>query len=415
MSLPRLLAGTRPGAPLPRAEHLAVHGPCPRGDSELLERVNAAGLRGRGGASFPTAVKLRSVAERPGRRFVLVNGAEGEPMSAKDRVLMQLAPHLVLDGALLAAEAIGASRVVVAVRDEATAALGAMRGAVAERSLERRVSLRPVPSVYLAGEESALIRHLNGGPVKPTVVPPLPFERGLRRQPTLVLNPETLAHLALIARHGPDWFRELGTPEHTGSALVTVTGAVGLPGVQEIACGTPLDSVLAHAGGPSEPLRAVLVGGFHGTWIDAEEIPSVALDDHGLTAFGATLAAGVIVALGESSCPAQELAQTMRWLAAQSAGQCGPCANGLPALADAVTAIAGGHAPPDALGRLDRWSAQIVQRGACHLPDGAVRFLATGRRVFAAELEEHGRHGPCFACRRLTTLATGPATRRAAA
>jgi len=97
-----------------------------------------------------------------------------------------------------------------------------------------------------------------------------------------VLNPETLAHLALIARHGPDWFRELGTPEHTGSALVTVTGAVGLPGVQEIACGTPLDSVLAHAGGPSEPLRAVLVGGFHGTWIDAEEIPSVALDDHGL-------------------------------------------------------------------------------------------------------------------------------------
>jgi NADH:ubiquinone oxidoreductase subunit F (NADH-binding) len=415
MSLPRLLAGTRRGQPLSTGDHLAVHGPMPRGDVALLERVGAAGLRGRGGASFPTAVKLRSVAEQPGRRFVLVNGAEGEPMSAKDRVLAQLAPHLVLDGALAAAEMVGAQRIVVAVRDDAAPAIAALRGASAERSLGRRVSVRPVPSAYLAGEESALIRHLNGGPLQPQLVPPLPFERGLKRQPTLVVNPETVAHVALIARRGPGWFRELGTEDQPGSALVTVSGAVARPGVQEIGCGTSLSSVLAHAGGASEPLRAVLVGGFHGTWIAAEEIPSLTLDDRGLATHGASLAAGVIVALGESACPVQELAQTMRWLAAESAGQCGPCANGLPALAEMTSAIAAGAAPADALGRLDRWSAQIVQRGACHLPDGAVRFLASGRRVFATELEEHARLGPCSACQRLTTLTTGSSAGRIAA
>jgi NADH:ubiquinone oxidoreductase subunit F (NADH-binding) len=403
VSLPRLLA------------HGDVHGPRPPGDARLIDSVEAAGLRGRGGASFPTAVKLRSVAQQPGQRAVLVNGAEGEPMSAKDRVLMRNAPHLVLDGALLAAEAVGASKVTVAVRSESVGALMAMRQAVNERTLRGRVAVRPVPPAYLAGEESALIRHLDGGPVKPRTVPPLPFERGLGRRPTLVSNPETLAHLALIARHGPGWFRELGSPEHPGSALVTVCGAVPRPGVQEIACGTLLRDVLTVAGGPAERLRAVLVGGFHGTWIAADEIPSVTLDDHGLTAFGATLAAGVIVVLGESACPVQELARTMTWLAAQSAHQCGPCSNGLPALAELVGALARGAAPAGSFARLDRWSAQVSGRGACHLPDGAIRFLASGRRVFAAELEDHAKRGPCAACMRPPTLATAPPTRSAAA
>jgi NADH:ubiquinone oxidoreductase subunit F (NADH-binding) len=276
------------------------------------------------------------------------------------------------------------------------------------------VRITSVPVAYLAGQESALIRFLDGGPLRPTVVPPLPLERGLGRRPTLVHNPETLAQLALISRHGPAWFRQIGTDAHPGSALVTVCGAVVRPGVQEIACGTPLDIVLAGAGGPTERLRAVLVGGYHGTWISADAIPSVRMDD-GLARLGGTLAAGVIVALGESSCPAQELAQTMRWLADQSAHQCGPCSNGLPSIAQLISAMVEGQGPPDCRQRLARWSSHVTGRGACHLPDGAMRFLASGLRVFASELTDHELRGPCAACRRPTTLVVAPLGRRAAA
>lgn len=394
MTLPRLLAGTRPGRPLSLAEHLDRHGRCPPDVSGLIESVERAGLRGRGGASFPAAVKMRSVARRRGPRALLVNAAEGEPMSAKDAVLLQSAPHLVLDGALAAAGAVGARSVVIAIPADADATRDALQRAIGERSASRRVRLERVPVAYLAGEESALIAYLGGRPLKPAVVPPRPADRGLRRRPTLVQNPETLAHVALIARHGPEWFREVGTHAHPGSALVTVSGAVVAPGVREMACGAPLASVL---GGALEPLRAVLVGGCHGVWIGAEEIEALTLD-------GGRLGAGVVVALGRSACPARELARTMAYLAGQSAGQCGPCFNGLPAIADLLVAMVAGRAPRDARRRLERWSGVLPGRGACHLPDGAVRLLESGLRVFGAELAAHEREGPCLACRRRPAL-----------
>jgi NADH:ubiquinone oxidoreductase subunit F (NADH-binding) len=412
MTLPRLLAGVREDRPLTLAEHLDVHGPLPPAGPELVDAVERAGLRGRGGASFPTAVKLRSVARRNGPRAILVNAAEGDPMSAKDRVLLQSAPHLVIDGAMAAAAAVGAHSVAIAVPEDAAAARAALQRAIGERQTNRRLQVAAVPVAYLAGEESALIAHLNGGPLKPTVVPPRPAERGLRRRPTLVQNAETLAHVALIARHGPDWFQEAGTRAQPGSTLVTVSGAVRRPRVLEIACGAPLASVL---GGAPEPLRAVLVGGCHGVWIPAEAIASATLDDIGLSRHGGVLGAGIVVALGRSACPAQELARTIGWLAEQSAGQCGPCRNGLPALAELLAAMAAGRAPRDARRRLERWSRDLPGRGACHLPDGAVRLLASGVRVFAAELAAHERHGPCPACRRHPTLSLSGAHRRAAA
>ena len=256
-----------------------------------------------------------------------------------------------------------------------------------------------MPVAYLAGEETALIAFLDGRPLRPTTAPPRPFERGLRRRPTLVQNPETLAHIALIDRHGPAWFRQVGTRDHPGSALVTVTGAVGLPGVQEIACGATLSSVLAAAGDALEPLRAVLVGGCHGVWIAGDELETVTLDDVALARHGGGLGAGVIVALGQSACPAQELAHAIGYLAEQSAGQCGPCSNGLPAIAELLAAAVAGRALPGAHRQLERWSRDLPGRGACHLPDGAVRVLRSGMRVFARELAAHER-GPCRACGR---------------
>jgi NADH:ubiquinone oxidoreductase subunit F (NADH-binding) len=405
MSASRLLRGARADRPLSLVEHETIHGPMPAGTAGLIDAVERAGLRGRGGASFPTAVKLRAVASARGPCSVLVNAAEGEPMSAKDRVLLGAAPHLVLDGALAAAEAVGARRIVIAIREESARAVMAMEHAIAERGA-RRCTVAAVPTAYLAGEESALIRHLGGGPLKPTVVPPRPAERGLRRRPTLVQNPETLAHLALIARHGPAWFRQAGTASDPGTTLVTVSGAIVRPGVQEIPVGTPLPKVLEGAGGTTEPLRAVLMGGYHGAWISADAIDQITLDDDRLAARGARLAAGVVVALGISSCPVRELVAVMSWLSAQSARQCGPCSNGLPAIAGLLEAMSGARAAPGGRELLHRWGAQLPGRGACRLPDGAVGFLSSWLERFGSELAEHERLGPCHRCRRPTVLAT---------
>lgn len=411
--LPRLLAGVRPGRALTLAEHAARLGtPAEaahrRGD--LIDAVEAAGLRGRGGAAFPTAVKLRAVAQARRGRALVVNGAEGEPLSAKDRVLLELAPHLVLDGALLAAEAVGARDVVIAVKRSAVAAREAVAGALAERGDTRRVRLEAIPDGYVAGEESALLHGLNGGPAKPTLVPPRPHERGLGRRPTLVSNVETLAHVALIARHGAAWFRRLGTPEHPGSALVTLAGAVERPGVYEVALGTPIARVIAGAGGQAAPARAVLVGGYYGSWLTARALASTTLDDASLRTRGAALGAGVIVALPADACPVAEVARVVGWMAGESAGQCGPCVHGLDAIAGAVESLAAGTGRREVLKRLERWSGQVEGRGACHHPNGVVRFLRSALAVFAGELEDHRRNGPCEACgaRPVLTLPDAP-------
>ena len=244
--LPRLLAGLRPNAPLSLEEHIVRHGPLPatrRGD--LIAAVEASGLRGRGGAGFPTGQKLRAVVTGRGRPVVVVNATEGEPVSGKDKVLLRHAPHLVLDGAAAAAAALGARQTLIAVAAGAAAEQAALSQAIAARKrhgVDGRTSLTlvAVPDGFVTGEETALVDFLNGGSGKPTFKPPRPFERGVGGAPTLVHNAETLAHMALIARFGPAWFRQIGTPAEPGSALLTVSGAVRRPGVHEVALGSPL-------------------------------------------------------------------------------------------------------------------------------------------------------------------------------
>src|SRR5581483_3040237 len=205
--------------------HLDVHGPVPeprparRGQAgELIAEVERAGLRGRGGAGFPTALKMHAVIgarRRPGGRTVVINAVEGEPASVKDRTLVESVPHLVLDGAALAARAVSAGEVVLCVSERAVeTADAALRACSERRALRERVSLRvvAVPDGYVGGQESALVHFLNGGPAKPTFTPPMIFEQGVHGRPTLLSNAETFAHVALIARHGAGWFRELGTP-----------------------------------------------------------------------------------------------------------------------------------------------------------------------------------------------------------
>ena len=400
-ALPRLLLGVRDDRrPAMLHEHLDRYGPIGEANrgGQLIAALDESGLTGRGGAGFPVGDKLRAVAGSRGRPFVLVNGAEGEPASGKDRALLATVPHLVLDGAVLAAETLGAREVIVAVRAGATTARSAVAASV--NALLRttgapRISIRiaDVPTGLVAGEETALINFLNGGRPKPTFTPPRPFERGVARAPTLVQNVETFAHIGLIARFGSEWFRELGTSAEPGSTLVTVSGAVRRPGVHEVALGTPLTTVVDEAGGLKAPVSAFLVGGYFGTWLRSEDCSSLRLLDADLAQHGASLGARAIVALPRDTCALGEVARVTRYLADESAGQCGPCVNGLAAIADGVERLASGVG--DDRARLERWVDVVRGRGACKHPDGATRFVASALAVFAAEVETHLRYGRC--------------------
>ena len=398
----RLLAGRARSLP----QHLELHGEAPvlaRGEGpELIDWVARADLRGRGGAGFPTATKLAAVADAGRGPIVVANGAEGEPASAKDRRLLEWSPHLVLDGALLAAQAVGAGQILLCVRQGAVEAFESARVAIVEREAQRMlpvpIELVVTPNSYLAGEESALVRFLNGGPAKPTFVPPRPFERGVARRPTLVQNVETLAHLGLIARYGPTWFREAGTEREPGTALVTLSGAVSAPGVYEIELGTSLRELLVAAGGATAPVRAVLVGGYFGSWIELGVARDLVLHEEHLRPLGGGLGSGVIAVLPQQACGVAESARVLRYLAAEAAGQCGPCTYGLAAIAGAFAEMAKGQASPTVDEDLARWNQLVHGRGACHHPNGAVRFAASAIAVFAEEFEQHRKHGPCPGC-----------------
>jgi NADH:ubiquinone oxidoreductase subunit F (NADH-binding) len=392
-ALPRLLAGDSDGAPTTLSAHLALHGPLPSPGSALIAELEQAGLRGRGGAGFPVAIKMAVVAAGRRRPVVVVNGSESEPASSKDRLLLDRFPHLVLDGALLAARAVHAREVVLAIGARSAALADGLHSALRERAdageHDPAVRIAVGASGYLAGQETALLRKLGGGPPRPTVVPPHPAERGLRRRPTLVQNVETLAHVALIARHGARWFREIGTAREPGSALVSLSGAVVQPGVYEVALGSPLADLVAAAGGTTDRVRGVLVGGYFGSWVDGAGLAELRLE---------RLGAGVVFLLGAAACPVAETARVAAYLASQSAGQCGPCKHGLPAVAGTIAEIANGRARPTAGEDLRRWQAVIPGRGACHHPDGTLRFAGSALEVFAPEFEQHRRHGPCRAC-----------------
>jgi NADH:ubiquinone oxidoreductase subunit F (NADH-binding) len=413
--LPRLL---RPGPALPLDGHLGVHGPVPsgRGPGWLIAEVERSGLAGRGGAGFPAGRKMRTVADavagqRPGLlraargAIVVANGVESEPASGKDAVLLAQSPHLVLDGIALAAEAVGGTGAYLCLpagragRAGRAGLAGRLRDAVTDRAragLGRvPVQVVLVPGGYLASQESALVSFLSGGPQRPVFVPPWPAERGVRGRPTLVANTETLAHVALIARHGAAWFRRVGTPQEPGSALVTITGAVRRPGVLEIGLGTPAGIALDLAGGPTEPAGAVLAGGYLGGWLAAPAALGVPVSHAGLRGAGAALGPGTLTVLPEAACGLAETARVLAYLASQRAGQCGPCTNGLPALAAAFAQIAFARPHPDTIGWAEQLLTLVTGRGACHLPDGGAALAASALRVFARDLHRHASSGPC--------------------
>ena len=408
MTLPRLLNAIT-AAPMTHERHLSVHGELPAPSSRAaIDEIERSGLRGRGGGAFPLARKLATVRRGRGRPLVVVNGCESEPMSAKDRVLLGALPHLVIDGALHAARAVGAREIVVAI-DE----LNVRGGETIEWALAQRPELESgsvtasvawTPSGYVSGQETAIVRWCNDGVAKPWSERRRVAERGIARRPTLVSNAETLAHVALIARHGADWFAQLGTDEDPGSALITLGGGVRAPGVYEIEHGAGLQEFLDLVGGCVGRPRAFLLGGYAGGWIDGADASQVRLARRDLQRVRARLGSGVVVALPESACPVAETARVAGWLSEHSSGQCGPCVNGLGAIAGELERICDGSAGRGALADVLRWCGLSSGRGACAHPDGAAGFVVSALHVFASEFRDHARNGSCEACDRAPVL-----------
>lgn len=366
------------------AEHARRHGPLPaiRAD-QIRSMIAAAGLTGRGGAGFPTYRKLDAVAA--GRNpVVIANASEGEPASSKDRNLITYSPHLILDGLILAARAVGADEGHIYIPSSVA---DPVHIALSERRDRLPVTVHIAPDAFVVGEESAVVSAVAGGrPVPRDKVIPV-VERGLGGRPTLVQNVETLAHLGLIARYGVRWFRSQGTYAEPGTFLATVSGSVARPGVYELPYGVSLDNVFGTAGGISESVQAVLIGGYHGAWVPAD--PRVEISRAGLERYGATPGAGVIFALPARGCGLVTTANIVDYLAGESAGQCGPCINGLPRIADTFHALSRRHASADLTAELERLGRLVTGRGACKHPDGTVRLVRSSLRVFANEVSAH--------------------------
>jgi NADH:ubiquinone oxidoreductase subunit F (NADH-binding) len=325
-------------------------------------------------------------------------------------MLLESLPHLVIDGALCCARLAGAERIVFTLDASFRTAAESLETALHERpELGRELgdpTIVTVPDGYVTGQETAVVNFINTGRALPTTQIPRITERGVDKRPTLMSNAETLAHAALIARRGAGWFRQLGTDEEPGSVLVTLSGAVRRPGVYEVEYGSLLTVLLDAAGGQTEPLRAFLMGGYAGGWLTVENATGARLSDAFLRPLSASLGAGIIVALPRTACPVAEVTRVVDWMADQSAGQCGPCVNGLAAIADTMAALCGGSARRDALSDIRRWSALVTGRGACAHPDGVARFVTSALAAFASDIEDHAANGLCDACERRPVLVT---------
>lgn len=386
---PRLLAAG-PDAGL--ARHLETFGSLDPDApaSGLLAVLEASGLTGRGGAAFETWLKAVATAKSgrkgflPGRPVVIANGAEGEPLSFKDKTLLAHAPHLVIDGLLALTRALAGSRMYLYV---SAASLPGVHRALLEHPGAQRIELVEAPERFISGESSAVVNMIATGSALPLDQRRRLSESGLNGRPTLVLNVETVAQVALILRYGAAWFRDAGTATDPGTRLVSVSGpAPARDVVLEVPGGARLTDVLRFAGMDPAVISAVLVGGYHGRWVrPGAQVLSPVGQAGGVVRPGA----GVIHALSTGTCGLQVTAGILNFLAGESARQCGPCMFGLPAMASVLNRIAAGERNPRLPAELDRLGKLVSGRGACRHPDGTAGLVGSALEVFADDVRAH--------------------------
>lgn len=341
---------------------------------DVIGELEKACLRGRGGAGFPAHIKWRSVANALGGKVVLANGEEGEPASFKDRWLLTHRPHLVLDGLLLAKRVVGADRAILYLSHPETieAAHKALAELASAGTCVTGVEIFAVAGTYVAGEESAAVRAVNGGPALPTAKPPRPCEKGVDGLPTLVANVETLAHAAWISHFGAAAYRAYGTEDSPGTTLITLGGNCRRPGVYEIPFGLTVSEVIDGLGqGLREPASGLVMGGWFGGVLPFETASSLTCEFGACKQAGTGWGCGAITVLDAHNDPLAFSARLGRWYVSESARQCGVCIKGTAAIADALDKLERGEASQAELDNLLRWGTTFPGRGACAFLDGA--------------------------------------------
>ncbi|MGL4745849.1 MAG: NADH-ubiquinone oxidoreductase-F iron-sulfur binding region domain-containing protein [Dermatophilaceae bacterium] len=403
---PLLLAGARDGTDL-SAHHARVGALPTIRQRQLLALTREAAVRGRGGAGFPLARKLRAVDRASGRAgtrrpVVVVNAAEGEPASAKDTALLQVAPHLVLDGAVLAARALRAREVHVVTAAERPWGGTAIAKALSQRDDKVSWQHHTTAGGFVAGQARAVVELLSGRANLPVTAREPEAVSGVRGRPTLLSNAESLAHLAGLARAGAATYAALGSPGEPGTTLLTLTGPPGPDGqfrdvrVVEVSHGSPASGLLDAAALQSP----VLLGGFHGSWLRPEHLRRLTWSGTLPALPGTALGAGVVLTLQDGECPVHETARFVTYLAAENAGRCGPCRLGLPALAQEVEALDDGV---DTRDRIRELIGVVDGRGACAHPDGTARLVTSLLTHLEPEVATHLGRG----CRCARSARTG--------
>ena len=408
----RLTAGLDRMPRLDLEAHRDIFGPLPRLSAEkLIWMAEQVDLRGQGGAAFPFARKLQLVVKNAETRdsapIVVINATESEPGSVKDKMLMTRSPYLILSGAALVAEAIGAEEIVVGVAGNELANRSMEAAIAAEPSLRKLARVVQVPDRFISGESGALVRGINGKRPVPPGRKILASDFGVADLPTLLSNASTFAQLAVLALLGPERFAAVGTPEEPGTVLLSVGGSAAHPAVVEVPTGVPLAAVLDICQAPAGD--GVLVGGYHGMWLSAGTAYAVPVSRDSLAAVGGTLGSGVVLPLGDGTCPLGEVSRIAGYLAGESTGQCGPCRLGLPGVARALASIVDGSGGIETLDVARRSAAAVAGRGACSHPDGMTRFVLSALDVFTEDLAAHTLGVSCGRpVRGVLPLPTGP-------
>lgn len=366
---------------------------------EFLSEIDSSGVVGRGGAAFPLAVKLRSVRDNGrslGVPVVVANGEEGEPASVKDRWLLRNRPHLVLDGLRLAATIVAADRAYVYVSDpESAHSVESALGELDPDALGVAIDMLTVQPGYVAGEETAAVRAINGGPAKPTDKPPRPFEAGVADRPTLVSNVETLANLPYLQGHGSADYRSQGTTLSPGTFLATITGAGKPPVLYELPHGLAFTELLTLHGVSADQVRGALMGGYFAGLLNRSVLETT-LDHETMRRVGSGLGCGAISVITDD-CPVAVAASVLAYFDRENAGQCGSCFNGTAAMAAAAGALRDGAATTEDVERLRRWSVLLRGRGACATLDAATNIAASLLDQFPNEVGAH-LDGTCPDC-----------------
>jgi len=379
---------------------------------QIIDEVKKSGLRGRGGAGFPTGLKWSFINRTaPGEKYVVCNSDEGEPGTFKDRDILRYNPHQLIEGMIICGYVIGAHAGYNYIRgefwepyerfdaaiEEARAA-GLLGKNILGSGLDFDLYTHLGAGAYICGEETALLESIEGKKGQPRFKPPFPAQFGLYGKPTVINNTESLASIPMILAKGGDWFRELGVENSGGSKLFSISGNVNRPGNYEVPMGTPFSELLELAGGMRDgrKLKAVIPGGSSSPVIPGEVMMDLNMDYDSIAKAGSMLGSGAVIVMDDTNCMVKLLDRISYFYYEESCGQCTPCREGTGWMHRVIHRIEHGQGRPEDLGLLDDVAAKIAGRTICALGDAAAMPVASFIKHFRDEFAYHIEHKKCL-------------------